>query len=133
MRIKTLYHCAYALSYHLVLVTKYRKRCLTSTMLDDLKVILEEQLEMKNGTLLEFNGEADHVHLLLEMPPVHSLSTAVNNFKSVSSRLLRKRHPALAEAFRKPVLWSRSYFICSVGGASLEVVKRYIEAQTRPG
>jgi putative transposase len=87
---------------------------------------------MKDGTLLEFNGEADHVHLLLEMPPVHSLSTAVNNFKSVSSRLLRKRHPALAETFRKPVLWSRSYFISSVGGASLEVVKRYIEAQARP-
>lgn len=87
---------------------------------------------MKDGTLLEFNGESDHVHLLLEMPPVHSLSVAVNNFKSVGSQLLRRRHPGLTEVFRKPVLWSRSYFICSVGGASLDLVKRYIESQNRP-
>lgn len=132
MKIKKLYHCAYSLSYHLVLVTKYRKRCLTAAMLEDLENVLREQLEMKDGSLLEFNGEADHIHLLMELPPVHSLSVAVNNFKSVSSRLLRKRHPTLTDTFRNPVLWSRSYFISSVGGASLEIVKRYIESQDRP-
>ena len=133
MHIKKLYHCVYSLSYHLVLVTKYRRRCLSAAMLDDLKGILEEQLQLKGGVLLEFNGEHDHVHLLLQLPPKHSLAVAVNNFKSVSSRLLRKRHGAALEAhFRRPVLWSRSYFISSVGGANLETVTRYIEGQERP-
>jgi len=83
--------------------------------------------------LLEFNGEADHAHLLLEMPPKHSLAVALNNFKSVSSRLLRKQHGfVLAAHFRGPVLWSRSYFMSSVGGVNLETVKRNIERQERP-
>jgi putative transposase len=133
MTFQKLNHCVYALSYHLVLVTKYRRRCLTAAMLVDLRSILTEQLDMKGGALLEFNGEADHVHLLLELPPKHSLAVAGNNFKSVSSRLLRKRHGATLEAYyRSPVLWSRSYFISSVGGANLETVKRYIERQERP-
>lgn len=133
MHVKKLYHCTYALSYHLVLVTKYRRRCLSAEMLDDLKGILTEQLEMKGGALLEFDGESDQVHLLLELPPSHSLSVAINIFKSVSSRLLRKRHAtALEKFFRRPVLWSRSYFISSAGGANLETVKRYIKAQQRP-
>jgi putative transposase len=120
MHVKKLYHCAYALSYHLVLVTRYRRRCLDAAMLGDLKGILEKQLQLKGGTLLEFNGEPDHVHLLLELPPSHALSVAVTNFKSVSSRPLRKRHgAALEKFFRRPVLWSRSYFISSVGGANL--------------
>lgn len=75
------------------------------------------------------------MHLLIEVPPSHSLSVAVNNFnfKSVSSRLLRKRHGAtLSRFFRRPVLWSRSYFISSVGGANLDTVRRYIEGQERP-
>jgi putative transposase len=58
----------------------------------------------KGVTLLEFNGEADHVHLLLEIPPVHSLFTAFNNFQSFSSRLRRERHAALIAASREPVL-----------------------------
>lgn len=57
MHVKKLYHCAYALSYHLVLVTRYRRRCLDAAMLGDLKGILEEQLQLKGGTLLEFNGD----------------------------------------------------------------------------
>lgn len=102
-------------------------------MLDDLKCIFEEQLQLKGGALAEFNGEPDHVRLLIELPPSHSLSVAVNNFKSVSSRLLRKRHSAtLSRFFRRPVLWSRSYFISSVGGANLDTVRRYIEGQERP-
>lgn len=130
---KTLYHCCYALSYHLVLVTKYRRRCLSAKMLDELRAVCEEQLQIKGGAVLEFNGEADHVHLLIEVPPSHSLAVVVNNLKSVSSRMLRKWNGAeLAKHYRQPVLWSRSYFVSSVGGANLETVKAYIEGQERP-
>lgn len=133
MKVKKLCHCAYALSYHLELVTKYRRRCLSAQMLDELEVILQEQLSLKGGELVEFNGEQDHVHLLMELPPSQALASVVNSLKSVSSRMLRKWHgPQLAAHFKKPVLWSRSYFVSTVGGANLETVMRYIEAQDRP-
>lgn len=72
-------------------------------------------------------------YLLIELPPTQALSSGVNSLKTVSSRLLRKWHRLeLARYFRKPVLWSRSYFVSSVGGANLEAVKRYIVQQERP-
>lgn len=130
---KTLYHCCYALRYHLVLVTEYRHRCLSAKMLDELRGVFEEQLRLKGGEVLEFNGEADHVHLLIEVPPSQALSLVVNNLKSVSSRMLRKWNSAeLARHYHHPVLWSRSYFLSSMGGANLETVKAYIEGQARP-
>jgi len=93
---------------------------------------MSDQLVLKSGALLEFNGESDQVHLLIELPPTQALSGVVS-LTTVSSRLLRKWHRAeLDKHFRKPVLWSRSYFVSSLGGANLETVKRYIEAQERP-
>lgn len=131
--IKTLCHCAYSLSFHLVLVTKYRRRCLSSKMLEELQELFSEQLVLKNGLLKEFNGEADHVHLLIELPPNQALSNVVNSLKSTTSRAIRKRNSAaLLKHYKKPVLWSRSYFVNSVGGANLETVMAYIQGQTRP-
>lgn len=102
-------------------------------MLEQLQTVLTEQLVLKGGALLEFNGESDHLHLLIELPPTQALSSVVNSLKTVSSRLLRKWNSAeLAKHFRKPVRWSRSYFVSSVGGANLETVERYIEQQARP-
>ena len=127
-----LYHCTYALSYHFVFVTKYRRKCLEPPMLERLQVILAE-LASKYGRLLEMNGEADHVHLLVELNPRASPSVIANNWKTVTSRLLRKEFgPQLARYYRKPVLWSRSYFVASCGGAPLSVIKRYIEQQGHP-
>ena len=74
-----------------------------------------------------------HVHLLVELNPKAAPSVVANNLKTVSSRLLRKEFSAqLQQVYRKPVLWSRSYFVCSCGGASLEVIKAYIQSQERP-
>lgn len=130
---KTLYHCTYSLQYHLVIVTKYRKRCLTAAMLAELKDICARQLELKEGCLLEFNGEADHLHLLIELPPKVALSMAVNSLKTVTARLMRRDHAAhLKKFFWKPILWSRSYFVASCGGAPLAVVKQYIQQQAAP-
>ena len=83
--------------------------------------------------MLEFNGEADHLHLLIELPPKASISMVVNSLKTVTARLMRRDHPAhLKKYFWKPVLWSRSYFVASCGGAPLSVLKRYIEQQAAP-
>ncbi len=79
---------------------------------------------------MECNGEADHMHLLIELPPTVLISTLVNNLKTVSSRLLRKEYgSALARWYQQPVLWSRSCCVLSCGGASLSVLRQYIEQQ----
>ena len=80
--------------------------------------------------LLEFNGEPDHVHLLLSVNPKVAPSVLVNNFKTVSSRLVRKEFAAqLRKVYSEPVLWSRSYCVASCGGAPLSVLKQYVEGQ----
>ena len=89
--------------------------------------------EAWGGRLLEVNGEADPIHLLLELPPTVALADFVNALKTGTSRRLRnefKEH--LASVYEKPVLWSRSYCILTCGGAPLEIIKRYIQQQARP-
>ena len=133
VNIHKLYHCTYALSYHFVFVTKYRRKCLTSAMLDRLKEIVSNLCESWGGRLVEINGESDHIHMLLEMNPRAAPSVIANNFKTVTSRLLRKEFgEALGKVYKKPVLWSRTYFVTSCGGAPLSVIKQYIEQQERP-
>ena len=132
--LKTLHHCTYNLNYHLVLVTKYRRKCITAVILSRLKTICEELTQKWDGELLEFNGESEHVHLLITLNPKAVLSIFVNNLKTVSSRRLRKEFlPHLTKFYwNKPVFWSRTYCILSCGGAPLSVIKQYIEQQDAP-
>ncbi len=132
MRVNKLYHCSYSLSYHFVFVTKYRRKCFDGSMIDRLKSVVAQLCIDWDADLIEMNGEADHVHLLLGLNPKCAPSVVANNFKTVTSRLMRKEFPALRDMYRKPVLWSRSYFVASVGGAPLSVIKQYIEQQERP-
>jgi len=129
-----LHHCVYALHYHLVLVTKYRRRCLTAAMLVRFREIASLRCADWGGDLVEANGESDHVHLLVSMRPDLDLTRFVNNLKTTSSRLLRKEFKAEVDRFyRQPVLWSRSYCIVSCGGAPLSMLQQYIERQGEPG
>jgi putative transposase len=129
-QLKTLYHCVYNLHFHLVIVTKYRCKCLTPAMREYLTGTFAALLDKRGGTLVECNGEADHMHLLIELPPTVLMSAFVNNLKTVSSRLLRKAYAQeLARWYHKPVLWSRSYCVLSCGGAPLSVLRQYIEQQ----
>ncbi len=132
MRVNKLYHCSYSLSYHFVFVTKYRRKCFTGAMLDRLKEVVAKLCVDWEAELIEMNGEEDHVHFLLGLNPKCAPSIVANNFKTVTSRLLRKEFPALRAKFKEPALWSRSYFVASVGGAPLSVIKQYIEQQARP-
>jgi len=132
-RFSKLHHCVYALNYHLVLVTKYRRRLLTAVMLGRMREIAAARCEGWGGTLVEMNGEADHVHLLVALPPNLALSGFVNNLKTTTSRLIRKEFaPEVNRVYSKPVLWSRSYCAISRGGAPLSIVKQYIESQEEP-
>jgi putative transposase len=112
------------------MVTKYRKRCITPEMLDRLKEISTRILDVWEGELLEFNGEADHIHLLVSIPPKVAPSDMVNNLKTVTARLIRKEFKEhLDKVYWKPIFWSRSYCIITCSGAPLSVIKQYIEQQ----
>jgi putative transposase len=128
--LQALHHCVFSLNFHLVLVTKYGRKAITKDMLERLRVIFQETLEKWQSELIEFNGEADHVHLLFRTKPTVQLSKLVNNLKTVSSRLIRKdysRH--LNRIYWKPVFWHRSYCLISTGGATVEILRKYIEEQ----
>jgi putative transposase len=130
---RKLNHCTFILSYHFVFVTKYRRKCLTAAMIDKLREIAGKLCDNWGGRLIEMSGEADHVHLLLEMSPKAAPSVVANNFKTVTSRLLRKEFgDALNRVYHQPVLWSRTYFVASCGGAPLSVIQQYIERQEKP-
>ena len=123
-------HSIYNLKYHLVVITKYRHKCINKEILNELNEIFKNIIEGKNGTLIEFNGEPDHVHLLFEVPPQVELSKLVNTLKTVSSRLVRKNHSEyLKKYYWKPVFWSRSYCILTTGGATIEIIEKYIKSQ----
>jgi putative transposase len=117
---------------HLVFVTKYRKKVFTNQILSFMRKIFEEICTTFEAELIEFEGESDHVHLLIYYPPKMSISKLVNSLKGVSSRLLRKHFPLLTSYSLKNQLWSPSYFAGSCGGAPLTIIKQYIENQSTP-
>ncbi|WP_406288383.1 IS200/IS605 family transposase [Embleya sp. NBC_00896] len=131
--IRTGRHCVFALHAHLVFVTKYRHRVFNDAHLTRMEEIMRAVCADFECELVEFNGENDHVHLLVNFPPKVALSKLVNSLKGVSSRRLRQEFPDLVRHYwRAQRLWSGSYFAGSVGGAPLSIVKQYIQQQHRP-
>jgi putative transposase len=124
--------CVHALHAHLVFVTKYRRKALTSQMLEDLSDIIKSECVKMDALLVEMQGEADHVHLLVRYPPKVCLSVLVNRLKGVSSRRPRQGHSALARRFWGGHMWSPSYFAASCGGALIDIIRKYIESQNTP-
>ncbi|HCL8067251.1 IS200/IS605 family transposase [Enterobacter cloacae] len=122
-------HSAYLLHVHIVFVTKYRRKVFEEFHLEKVNQYVSEVCGDFGAELKECDGEADHVHMLIEYPPTVQLSKLVNSLKAVTSRRLRNEFLDLRAAYSKPVLWSRSYFVGSCGGSPLEVVKKYIQHQ----
>lgn len=117
---------------HLVFVTKYRRDVFTKEILDDLHPIFARVCVDFEAELAEFNGEHDHVHLLVNYPPKVSVSHLVNSLKGVSSRMIRKKnYPGIGKKLWRGALWSPSYFAGSCGGAPIAVIRQYIEQQQR--
>lgn len=111
-------------------MTKYRRKTLSVELLDYLRQAFAEILAAWRCELLEFGGEEDHVHLLVDIHPALDISALVNNLKTASARRCGARFGAhLAKFYRKPAFWHRAYFVSSVGGVTLEVVKQYVQNQ----
>ncbi|UXY27848.1 IS200/IS605 family transposase [Streptomyces sp. HUAS TT20] len=131
--IRTGRHCVFVLHAHLVFMTKYRHKVFNDAHLTRMEEIMRAVCADFECELVEFNGENNHVHLLVNFPPKVALSKLVNSLKGVSSRRLRQEYPELVRHYwRAQRLWSGSYFAGSVGGAPLSIVKQYIEQQNRP-
>ena len=131
MEIQENRHSVYKLQYHLVVVTKYRKEIINDKIKDELTDIAINIFENSyNGTIIEINIDKDHIHILFSVGPQVQLSKAINSFKTVSSRLVRKNNADYLNAFyRKPYFWSKSYYIGSVGNVNEETIIKYIQNQ----
>ena len=122
-------HSVFLLYYHLVLVTKYRRKVIDDIISNRLKEIFEKIQDNYNITLQEWNHDKDHVHILFKAHPDSELSKFINAYKSASSRLIKKEYPKIKEQLWKEYFWPRSYCLLTTGGAPIEVIKKYIESQ----
>jgi len=121
------------LTVHIVLVTKYRKKVIVGRMLHRLREVFQSVCKSWESELIEFNGEVDHVHLMVTFPPHKRLSDLISNLKATSSKTMwREFEEELQSTYRKKVFWTGSYFVASCGGVTIEDLKRYVENQNCP-
>ena len=135
MELRTGRHCVFMLHAHLIFITKYREKVFNEESLSRLEAVFRDVGQQFEVELSEFNGERDHVHLLINYPPKVQLSKLINSLKGVSSRRLKQEFSEIRNHWvcrKSGSLWSPSYFAGSVGGAPLSVLKQYIEQQNRP-
>lgn len=124
---KTNNNVVYSCKYHVVWCPKYRRKVLVNGVDVRLKELLHEVVGETTGEILELEVMPDHVHVLVEIDPQYGIAKLVRNMKGRSSRFLRQEFPWLKS--RLPTLWTNSYFVSTVGGAPISVVKQYIENQ----
>jgi putative transposase len=119
----------YSCKYHVVWCPKYRRSVLVNGVDKRLKRIILDTAKEHRAEVLEMEVMPDHVHVLIEVDPQYGVHRLVRQLKGRSSRILRSEFPSLTT--RLPTLWTNSYFLSTVGGSPLAVVKRYIENQKR--
>ena len=129
MKIDSNNHSVFLMYYHLVLVVKYRRKVIDDTISDYAKDKFVSLSEKYNITLVEWNHDIDHVHILFKAQPNSELSKFINAYKSASSRLIKKDFPHVRKKLWKDMFWSRSFCLLTTGGSPIEVVKKYIETQ----
>lgn len=117
------YYC----KYHVVWCSKYRRGVLEGAVERDLKAIIQQIAKERKAEVIELEVMPDHVHLLVEVDPQYGIHRLVKQIKGRSSRILRSKYKELRS--RIPTLWTNSYFVSTVGGATLKTIKQYIESQ----
>ena len=119
----------YACQYHVVWCPKYRRKVLINGVDERLKVIINEVIHELNAELLDLEIMDDHVHLLVSVDPQFGIHKLIKRIKGASSRILREEFPWLKSKI--PALWTNSYFVSTVGGATSEAVEKYIEEEKK--
>ncbi|WP_100012974.1 IS200/IS605 family transposase [Lentibacillus sediminis] len=129
MKLDSNNHSVFSMYYHLVLVVKYRRKVIDDTISHYAKDKFVSLSEKYNITLVEWNHDMDHIHILFKAQPNSELSKFINTYKSASSRLIKKNFPHVRKKLWKEMFWSRSFCLLTTGGSPIEVVKKYIENQ----
>ena len=127
MNYKSNNNIVYSCKYHVVWCPKYRRKVLVGNIETRLKEIITQTCADLSIEIIEMELMPDHVHLLIEVDPQFGIHKAVKQMKGNSSHILREEFPELRT--KLPTLWTNSYFVSTVGGAPLEVIKQYIESQ----
>ena len=122
-------HSVYSLYYHLILVVKYRRNVLDDEKSNYAKTMFERIGKSYGITLVEWNHDIDHIHIMFKAQPKTELSKFINAYKSASSRLIKKEFPGIKEYLWKEMFWSKSFCLLTMGEATLDVIKKYIEVQ----
>ena len=122
-------HSVFAIHFHLILVVKYRRKVINDEISERLKGIFENIQGNYNIALEEWNYDTDHVHILFRSEPNSNISKFINEYKSASSRLIKKEYTSIKSSLYKEAFWSQSFCLISTGGASIEIIKQYIESQ----
>ena len=126
-------HSVFLLYYHLIMVTKYRRKVINDDISARGKEIFEYIAPNYGITLEEWNHDNDHVHVMFRAQPKSEISKFINAYKSASSRLLKKEYPEIREKLWKGAFWSQSFCLLTSGGAPVEVIRKYIESQGEKG
>ena len=122
-------HSVFLLHYHLMLVTKYRRKVIDDIISKRAKEIFEYIAPTYKITLQEWNHDQDHIHILFKAHPKTEISKFINAYKSASSRLIKKEYPEIREKLWREYFWTSSFCLITAGGAPLDILKRYIESQ----
>ncbi len=117
----------YSCKYHVVWCSKYRRKVLVEAIAERFEQIIQEVCKEHQADVLSLEIMPDHVHLFVEVDPQFGIHRLVRLMKGRLSRLLRQEFPKLKT--RMPTLWTNSYFVSTVGGAPLSIIKQYIENQ----
>ncbi|WP_440895450.1 IS200/IS605 family transposase [Amphibacillus sp. Q70] len=129
MELDTNNHSVFLLYYHLVLVTKYRRQVIDDEISEFAKNTFERISETYQITLVEWNHEKDHVHIMFKAQPKTELTKFINAYKSASSRLIKRDYPRVKQFLWKEMFWSKSFCLMTTGGAPIDVIKKYIQNQ----
>ena len=129
MKLDSNNHSVFLLYYHLVLVVKFRRNVFDDDMSDYAKDMFVRLSENYNITLVEWNHDVDHVHILFKAHPNTEMTKFINAYKSASSRLIKRDFPQVKKKLWKEMFWSRSFCLLTTGSSPIDVVKKYIENQ----
>ena len=122
-------HSVFLMYYHLVLVVKYRRQVIDKAISQRLREIFEYIAPNYNITIVEWNDDIDHIHVLFKGHPNTGLTKFINAYKSASSRLIKKEFPEIKSKLWKEYFWTRSFCLLTTGDVTIEVIKEYIERQ----
>ena len=117
----------YSCKYHVIWCPKYRRKVLIGAIADRLKELIHQNAIEHQSEVIELEIMPDHVHLLVEVDPQYGIHRLVKQIKGQTSRILRQEFQSIKS--RLPTLWTNSYFVSTVGGAPLAMIKQYIESQ----